>query len=638
MLTIFSVPKPFEGRIGEIQRRAVASWAGLGDDVQVLLLGDEPGTGDAARAAGATHLPDLARTEHGTPRLDAAFAVADAAARHSLRCFVNADVVLFDDLPRAAARVHEQAERFLVVGQTVDVGQATNRDDGSSPRGRRRGAAALDYFVFTAGLYTTPPFSIGRACFDNWLVWRAPPGRDRRRRDGGRRRGPPAPRLRSRRRRQEEAYYGVEAARNLSSPAARAALHAARRKPRPSRRTAPPQSRRAAPVARERPQGRLEAGRPLTRVAFVSPEPTPYRAPLLDRVAATGEVDLTVIYAAHTVARRTWKVEPLHRAVFLDGLKIPGVRGVFRHDYPVTPGIWKALREARPDCVVVSGWSTFAAQAALSWCRARRVPYVLLVESHDAGPKPGWRRRVKETVVPPIVKRAASVLVTGSLARESMLGLGASGARSGVREHDRRRPLRRAGGRAGRAPRGASRRVRPRARRRGCPDRGPARAGEGIDVLLRAAAQADLPVLVVGEGAERTRLEQLARELEVRATFTSRPWDEVVEAYVAADVFALLSAHEPWGVVVNEAAACGLPLVLSERVGAARDLLRDGENGVLVPAGDVTAAAAALRRLAGAPELRRRMGARSRDLARGFGYGPSVDSLLAASARRPPSR
>ena len=59
-------------------------------------------------------------------------------------------------------------------------------------------------------------------------------------------------------------------------------------------------------------------------------------------------------------------------------------------------------------------------------------------------------------------------------------------------------------------------------------------------------------------------------QLEVEATFTARPWEQVVEAYVAADVFALLSAHEPWGVVVNEAAACGLPLVLSDRVGAAR--------------------------------------------------------------------
>jgi hypothetical protein len=173
MLTIFSVPKPFYGAIGEIQRRALASWTALGDDVQVLLLGDEEGVRDAARDAGAEHLPDLACTDHGTPRLDAAFAAADRAARHRLRCFVNADVILFDDLATAAQSVSEQAERFLIVGQTVDVNDPRGRDDAIA-RGRKRGAAALDYFVFPAGLYgDVPPFAIGRACFDNWLVWRA---------------------------------------------------------------------------------------------------------------------------------------------------------------------------------------------------------------------------------------------------------------------------------------------------------------------------------------------------------------------------------------------------------------------------------------------------------------------------------
>ena len=377
----------------------------------------------------------------------------------------------------------------------------------------------------------------------------------------------------------------------------------------------------------------------MTRVAFVSPEPTPYRSPLLDRVAAAEEIDLTVVYAARTVAGRTWTVEPLHRAVFLDGVKLPGLRGVFRHDYPITPGIWRALREARPECVVVSGWSTFAAQAAIGWCRARAVPYVLLVESHDSGPKAGWRRRVKQTVVPTVVKGAASVLVTGSLARESMEAVGAKPERIRVfantidvarfgeradRLADRRRTLR--------EPFGLSEEdVSVLTVARLAPEK-------GVDVLLRAAAQAGLPVLAVGEGPEQAPLERLAAELDIRATFTALPWESVVEAYVAADVFALLSRHEPWGVVVNEAAACGLPLVLSERVGAARDLLRDGENGVLVPADDVDAAADALRRLRDDPELRRRMGARSRELARGFGYGPSVENLLAAVREATASR
>ena len=373
----------------------------------------------------------------------------------------------------------------------------------------------------------------------------------------------------------------------------------------------------------------------MIRVTFVSPEPTPYRSPLLDRVGLSDEIDLTVVYAARTVARRTWKVEPLHRAVFLDGLKVPGLRDVFRHDYPITPGIWRALREAKPDCVVVSGWSTFAAQAAIGWCRARGVPYVLLVESHDEGPKPGWRRRVKHAVVPTVVRGAASLLVTGSLARDSVLALGGKPDR--VRVFANTVDVRRYEEQADRlSPRRAELRdelglaaddVAVLTVARLAPEK-------AIDVLLRAVAQSGdrrLAAVVVGEGPERNRLEALRAELEVRATFTGgRPWESVVEAYAASDVFALVSKHEPWGVVVNEAAACGLPLVLSDRVGAARDLLRDGENGLLVPAGDVAAAADALRRLARDRDLRLRMGRRSRELVEGFGYGPSVDNLLAA--------
>src|SRR5581483_6183719 len=301
-------------------------------------------------------------------------------------------------------------------------------------------------------------------------------------------------------------------------------------------------------------------------------------APLLDLVAARPELDLTVVYAARTVADRSWSVRLAHRAVFLRGVSVPGLRG---HDYPVTPGIWRALRRARPDCVVVSGWSTFAAQAAIAWCRTRRVPYLLLVESHDAGPKAVWRRAVKRAVVPPLVRGAAGLLVVGSLARESVLAQGADPAR--VRVFANTVDV---SAYAARADALAGRREELRA---------------GLGVLLRAAARARdgrLAAVLVGVGPERGRLDRLAGELGVRAILAGgRSAGGVLEAYAAADVFCLLSTHEPWGVVVNEAAACGLPLVLSDRVGAAADLLRDGENGVLVPAGDVDAAAAALRAL-----------------------------------------
>ena len=83
----------------------------------------------------------------------------------------------------------------------------------------------------------------------------------------------------------------------------------------------------------------------------------------------------------------------------------------------------------------------------------------------------------------------------------------------------------------------------------------------------------------------------------------------------------------------NEAAACGLPLVLSDRVGAAYDLLEDGRNGRLVPADDVAAAAEALRELAADPALRRAMGAASREIVAGWGYEPSIERLVAVVRR-----
>jgi glycosyltransferase involved in cell wall biosynthesis len=335
----------------------------------------------------------------------------------------------------------------------------------------------------------------------------------------------------------------------------------------------------------------------MRRVTVVSPEPTPYRAPLFDLIAQ--QVDLTVVYAAHTVAGREWSVPLQHRAVFLGGVRVPGVHRVLRHDYPITPGVVRALRKSRPDVVVVSGWSTFASQAAVAWCRVRRIPYVLHVESHDLDPRPPWRRRVKDRVATPVIRGAASVLAVGSAARESALARGARRVRVFANTIDVDRWI----ARADRLEPALHDGVLVLSVGRDVPEK-------AFDVLREAGARAGMNVAIVTGGLRE---------------------DELAQRYVDADVFALLSRHESWGVVVNEAAASGLPLVLSDRVGAAYDLLRDGENGFVVPAEDVEAAAAALRRLADRG-LRRRMGERSRELVRQWNYDASVEAFLAATS------
>jgi glycosyltransferase involved in cell wall biosynthesis len=380
---------------------------------------------------------------------------------------------------------------------------------------------------------------------------------------------------------------------------------------------------------------RLEDPPAPLRVTVVSPEPTPYRSPLFDLVAARPELELTVIYAAHTVAGRTWSVEPQHRSTFLRGLALPGLGRVLHHDYPVTPGIARALRESRPDVVVVSGWSTFASQAAIVWCRRRGVPYLPLVESHDLGPRKGWRRAVKGAVVPRVLRRAAGALALGTASRDSLVERGAQRERVHIFANtidvpeweERQSGL-------------AQRRPELRAELGAAVDDvlllSVARLGpeKGLDVLVRGVAAARDPKLllvIAGEGPQRREIEALAQELGVRLRLTGDlAAAKVAEAYAAADVFVLLSPRETWGVVVNEAAASGLPLVLSDRVGAAYDLLRDGENGFLVGAGDVDATGEAFKRLSADAGLRVRAGERSRELVRGWGYEPSVESFVAA--------
>jgi len=395
--------------------------------------------------------------------------------------------------------------------------------------------------------------------------------------------------------------------------------------------------RRATKVARATLRATAGGDRPI-RLAVVLPEPTPYRTGMLDRLAERPDLELTVVYAAAAVQQRAWGIDVGHRAVLLDGRRVPGAARVLRHDYPVSTGIFGALRDADADVVVVSGWSTFASQATVAWCRRHGIPYVLLVESNERDARPGWRRTVKNAVVPTVVGGAAEVLVVGSLARESMRARGVPDDRISVvantidvgrfgRETDelatRRDALRADAG-------VAAEDVAVLSVARLAPEK-------GLDTLVRAVASAGdkrLVLLLAGSGPERERLAALAAELGVRLMLLPDiPWERVVERYVLADVFALLSRHEPWGVVVNEAAACGLPLVLSDRVGAAFDLLEEGRNGRLVPAGDAAAAGDALRELAADPELRRAMGAASREIVAGWGYEPSIENLVAAVRR-----
>jgi len=94
--------------------------------------------------------------------------------------------------------------------------------------------------------------------------------------------------------------------------------------------------------------------------------------------------------------------------------------------------------------------------------------------------------------------------------------------------------------------------------------------------------------------------------------------DDLAKAYAGADVFIFPSVSDPWGLVINEAMASGLPVIASDAPGAVADLVTNGENGLVVEALDPASLAAAISRLALDRDLRLRMGRRSADRIKSF--------------------
>jgi hypothetical protein len=180
---VFSIPKPFLGHIGVIQRNALGSWKRLGEGVQVILHGNDEGVAEAAWEAGVDHAPDIERNDYGTPLVNSAFSTAVRLARNPLLCYVNGDVMLADQLIRAAASIG--MKNFLMVGRRWNV-DITEPWDFSDPQwhnklvafARGRGVLsrdyAIDYFVFPrdSELTIQLPFAVGRPRWDNYFLFR----------------------------------------------------------------------------------------------------------------------------------------------------------------------------------------------------------------------------------------------------------------------------------------------------------------------------------------------------------------------------------------------------------------------------------------------------------------------------------
>lgn len=138
--------------------------------------------------------------------------------------------------------------------------------------------------------------------------------------------------------------------------------------------------------------------------------------------------------------------------------------------------------------------------------------------------------------------------------------------------------------------------------------------------------------LLVGDGPQRAEIEQRIHTARSGRVILPgfRPLSDLPRFYAVADMFVHPGVRECWGLSVNEAMACGLPVIVSDRVGAGHDLVRHGENGLRYPAGDVEALASCMAQLAHDSERRRAMGQSASARISTWSYERSIGSILDA--------
>jgi len=374
------------------------------------------------------------------------------------------------------------------------------------------------------------------------------------------------------------------------------------------------------------------------RVVIITEIIAPYRIPVFNALAQHNGIDLHVIFLAENDrTQRQWLVYKDEICFSYQVLR-SWRRRVGRHCLLLNWGVEAALRRASPDFIVCGGYNYVASWQSMAWARRNRVPFSLWAESTTRDfrgahtliefLKTNFLRRCDAFVVPG--KSSAEYLRNYSVPEEMIFT--APNAVDTQFFAQRAEVIRRDA---------VIRRAALRLPARFFLFAGRLVPEKGIFDLLRAygALASDLRkemgLVFVGDGAARSALLQRAAATNPGSIqlvgFAQR--EHLAAYYALADAFVFPTHTDTWGLVVNEAMACGLPVISSAAAGCVADLVESGWNGRVVSAGDVGQLASAMDELARDAELRSLMGQRSRE--RIMQYSPEAWAAGMANAVLP---
>lgn len=385
------------------------------------------------------------------------------------------------------------------------------------------------------------------------------------------------------------------------------------------------------------------------RLAYLVSHPIQYQAPLLRHLARLPELELTVFFLSD-LSLRGYHDPGFGREVRWDVPLTEGYRHVFLESFggrdrldgwrPLARGLRRRLREGGFEALWVHGYAHPSLLLGVLAARSLGIRVLLRGESHlTSQARGGPGRALRRVLLARLFAQADGLLAIGSRNRDYYLSHGVPAARIHAMPYAVDNDYF-----SSRAAAAAASRESLRAELGLAPGRpvllfasklvGWKRPHDLLEAFARLPSDPGAHLVFVGDGEARPGLERRAAALPAGAVrfLGFRNQSELPRFYDLCDALVLPSEYEPWGLVLNEVMNAGRPVVVSDRVGAAADLVRDGVNGYVVPGGSVEALGAALQRLLEDDGRRAAMGAESKARIRAFSFEADAAGLLSALA------
>jgi glycosyltransferase involved in cell wall biosynthesis len=384
------------------------------------------------------------------------------------------------------------------------------------------------------------------------------------------------------------------------------------------------------------------------RLAISVSHPIQHFVPFYRALAAHPKIDLRVIYRSsmglkpyfdtQMQAEIAWKMDMTggYDHVFLEDDRAAGV--------PVTQTMSQALKSFAPDAAIVYGYAQPTNLKALGWCRLRNVPVLMIGDSELLHARAAWKLVARKLLLKQILAQYAAYLAVGDQNENFYRTFGAKPDRIFRVPFSIDEGLYREA-----AANREALRSEVRAELSIGDDAFVAlfvgkladfkRPGDVLDAVRKVASKPAgrrVHALFAGNGELLSELKAEAEEYGIAATFAGFVnVDKLPAIYAAADILIQPSSVDAHPLVCSEAACIGLPMLLSDRIGAAgpTDIARPGENAEIFPVGDVDRIATLIGELANDPVRYAAMAARSRAIFDECDIATSVDGVVAALER-----